>query len=354
MLDLDDENLVSKIDKSNMLDAVERFPDQIEKTGEIIDSVKLDRLYKVDNIVISGMGGSAISGDILQSYLRNMFKTPVFVNRRYDLPKWTNKNTLLFSQSYSGNTEETLSVFKQGVQKKCKIIAISSGGKLGKLCTKHDVSHIKIPSGLQPRAATAYLLFSSLLTLNKTGLLKQGLDDEIKETIHLAEYLRDKNKKTIPEKDNPSKKIAKKILGTIPQIYGWNIYTPIAKRWRQQFNENSKVIARCDEVSECNHNDIVGWSMNPEVSKYFSCILFRDDQLESIYMCKRLNFMKKLYQDVSDEVIEIPVKGKKNLAKMMYAMYLGDYISVYLAILREIDPSPVSIIDELKEKLDEI
>lgn len=351
---LDDQKSISKIDKSNMLEAVELFPDQIKKTIDIIDSVKLGRLYKIDNIVISGMGGSAISGDILQSYLRDTFKIPVFVNRKYDLPKWTNKNTLLFSQSYSGNTEETLSAFKQGVQKNCKIIAISSGGKLQKLCENHDISHIKIPSGLQPRAATAYLLFSSLLSLKKVGLLKNNIQNEIKETISVAENLKKNNKKSVPEEKNHSKQIARKLFRTIPQVYGWGFYESIARRWCQQFNENSKVICRYDKVSECNHNDIVGWSKNPKFSKNFTCILFRDKKNESLKMSERLDFMKKLYDDVAAKVVEIDIPDKKRLPRMMYAMYLGDYISCYLAILRKIDPSPVEVIDELKNRLDKI
>jgi len=129
---------------------------------------------------------------------------------------------------------------------------------------------------------------------------------------------------------------------------------PIAKRWCTQFNENSKIISRYDEVSECNHNDIVGWAMDPEMAKNFVSILFRENEDESIYLSTRLNFMKKLYETNAADTIEINIKGKKKLSKMMYAMYLGDFISCYLAILRKIDPTPVSIISELKEELAKI
>ena len=180
---------------------------------------------------------------------------------------------------------------------------------------------------------------------------KLDLESEIDETIHITEEFRNHNKKEITEKDNISKQMAKKILNSIPQVYGFNFYSPIAKRWCTQFNENSKIICRYDEVSECNHNDIVGWSMNPEATKKFTCILFRDDETETIYMSKRLDFMKKLFEAVAGSVIEIQIKGKKRLAKMMYAMYLGDFVSCYLAILRKIDPTPVAIINELKNEL---
>jgi glucose/mannose-6-phosphate isomerase len=348
---LDDLKSISEIDKSNMFKDLAGFPDQIENSKNIVDSSNLQSIYKVDDIVISGMGASSITGDIIQALFRDKLDIPIYVNRQYDLPRWANKNTLVLSQSYSGNTEETLSTFKHATQKHCQIIGISSGGKLQEYCEKRDIPHIKVPSGIQPRGATGYMLFSAIYALIKTGVIKHDIDPEISETITIVKDFRDQNKIEIPSKDNFSKQLAKKLLDKTPQVYGWNFYTPIAKRWCTQFNENSKLICRYDEVSECNHNDIVGWSMNPEVSKLFSCIIFRDHKNESIYMEKRLDFMKKLFDGVAADVIEIPIKGKKRLASMMYAMYLGDYISCYLAILRKIDPSPVNIIAELKEEL---
>lgn len=351
---LDDLQLIEKIDKSKMLDIIAKFPEQIKETKDIVKSAQLNKFFKIDNIIMDGMGGSAISGDILQTLLRDRLNIPVFVNREYDLPRWANKDTLVIFQSYSGDTEETLSAFKHACQKKCKIMGVSSGGKLQEYCEKRGISHIKIPSGLQPRAATAFLLFSSLLALKKINVLKDEFDSEIMETIELTMDLRNKNNKDVVEKDNLSKQIAIKIHNTIPQVYGWGFYSPIARRWCTQFNENSKVIARYDMVSECNHNDIVGWSQNPEASKKFSCILFRDDKIESVYMSKRLNFMKNLFEDVAANVIEVQVRGKKTLPKMIYAMYLGDFVSCYLAVLRKIDPTPVHVITELKKILAEL
>ena len=351
---LDDLEYISKIDKSNMLDVISKSPEQIKETIEIVSHTNIPNFLKIDNILISGMGASAISGDIVQHLFRDKLDTPIFVNREYDLPKWANKDTLIISQSYSGNTEETLSAFKQAHQKRCKIIGITSGGKLQEYCEKREIPIIKIPSGFQPRAVTTYILFSSLLAFKKIGLLDDNIDSEIQEAIQTTADLRKNINKSVPEKDNISKQIAKNIFSTIPQVYGWGIYSPIATRWCTQFNENSKVIARYDVVSECNHNDIVGWSMNPEVSKNFSCILFRDEENESIYMSKRLDFMRHLLEGSASKVIEVKPQGKKRLAKMMYTMVLGDFVSCYLAILRNIDPTPVDAIIELKKALDEV
>ncbi len=351
---LNDLKILSEIDKSNMLGAYENFPEQIKESKNIVDLTNLNSYFKIDNIVLSGMGASSITGDIVQGLLRDKFDIPFFVSRQYDLPKWVNKNTLVISQSYSGNTEETLSTFKHANQKRSKIIGISSGGKLQEYCEKRQISYIKIPEGYPPRAATGYALFTLLYALKKIGILTMNFEQDIEESILLTSNLIKKIKKEIPEKDNYAKQIANKIYNKIPQVYGFNYLVPISKRWCTQFNENSKVICRYDEVSECNHNDIVGWSANPEVSKKFICIMFRDSENESIYISKRLNFMKKLFDDVAGDIIEIQPQGKKHLAKMMYLMLLGDFISCYLAILRKIDPTPVVAITELKNELSKL
>jgi glucose/mannose-6-phosphate isomerase len=344
---------IARVDKANMLDGLARFPEQIKESLAIAEAAERFNFIKIDNVLVAGMGGSAISGDIMASLFRDKLDVPLLVNRDYDLPKWVNKDTLVICISYSGNTDETLSSFKIAYQKKCKIICISTGGKLQELAEKREVPFVKIPSGIQPRAATAYLLFPSILFLKKIGLLKTVIDADIQETIAVTQDFVAMNNKDVPEENNQAKQLAKKIFNTIPQIYGWGIYTPIAKRWRHQLNENSKVIARTDVVPECNHNDIVGWSANPEISKLFSCILLRDKDEEIIDITTRFSFMRDLFRNTAGNIIEVSPKGKSQLAKMMYLMCLGDFTSCYLAVLRGIDPSPVDIITELKKRLAE-
>jgi glucose/mannose-6-phosphate isomerase len=344
---------ITMIDKANMLDGLAWFPEQIKEALTITEAVQRFNFLKIDNVVVAGMGGSAISGDIMLSLFRDKLDVPLIVNREYDLPKWVNKDTLVICISYSGNTDETLSSFKIASQKKCKILCISTGGKLQDLAEKRGIPFIKIPAGIQPRAATAYLLFPSIIFLKKIGLLKTAIETDIEETIAVTSDFVTLNKKEVPEENNLAKQLAKEIFNTIPQIYGWGVYTPIAIRWRHQLNENSKIIARSDIVPECNHNDIVGWSGNPDISKQFSCILFRDKNEETIDMTTRLNFMRDLFHNTAGNVIEVSPKGKSQLAKMMYLMCLGDFTSCYLAVLRGINPSPVDIITELKKRLAE-
>jgi glucose/mannose-6-phosphate isomerase len=204
---------------------------------------------------------------------------------------------------------------------------------------------------LQPRAAIAYLLFSLILVLQKTGVLTHHIEADVTEAIAVAQEVVRDNTVSVEESSNPAKQIARMLLGSIPQIYGWGIYAPIGTRWRYQFNENSKIIAHSDVIPESNHNDIVGWGCNPEVSKYFSCILFRDRTLETIFLAKRFDFMKSVFQDTVQTVIDIPAKGRSPLAKCISLLLVGDYVSCYLAILRQIDPTPIDVITELKQKL---
>ena len=341
-------------DKSGMLETISRFPDQIKDAVALAATIERLPFLKVDNIIISGMGGSAISGDLVESLFRDKLDVPLMVNREPDLPKWANKDTLAMCLSYSGNTEETLSAFKAASQRKCKIISISTGGKLEELSRARDgVVFLKIPSGMQPRAATPYLLFPTIMLLHKAGVVKANLDADLDETIQVAKEFVAANNPEVPEASNPAKQLARRLSGAIPQIYGWGPYTPVATRWRQQFNENSKIIARADEVSECNHNDLVGWSQSPEFTKHFTYILFRDRDNESISLSTRLDFMKSLGQNVAKDVIEVAPKGKSRLARMMHLMCQGDFASNYLALLRGVDPSPVDIVTELKRRLAE-
>ena len=348
---LDDATHIIEIDKSHMLDKIAQFPSQIREAVELGKTIQIEKIFKIDNIIITGMGASGLAGDIIQRLYRDRVDVPILINREYDLPKWTKKDTLTIFMSYSGNTEETLAAFKHASQKKCKIISISSGGKLQDFSEKRGLPHIKIPSGFQPREAIGYFVIILLSIFHYTGLLKNSLDSDIEETIEILTDFIEKNNKSIPQEDNLSKQISSKIAGTIPQIYGWGIYSPISIRWRTQFNENSKIIA-CDSiVPESNHNDIVGWSMDPNTSKRFTCILFRDKSEESIYMTTRLDFMKNLFEETAANVIEIQPVGKSRLTKMMYSLCLGDFISCYLAVSRNIDPTPVDAIKELKSQL---
>lgn len=353
-MDLDNQQSIDHIDTSDMFHILNSFPEQIKQTIELMNNQPLPKIYNIKNIVIAGMGGSAISGDLLQSYLLSRYNIPIYVNRDYSLPRWVNKHTLVFAQSYSGNTEETLSAFKNASEKKAAIIAITSGGKLQTYCERRKLPYITIPSGYPPRTTIGYLFFISLLSLQKIGIYQHSLEKPIQETIQLSKETTASFHKDICTENNPAKKIARSLFETMPHIYGWDIYSSLAKRWVTQFNENSKILARYAQIPESNHNDIVGWSGNQKISKHCSCVLFRDKQRETPSLSTRFEFMKKLFSTSAAKTIEVDVQGKQDLTKMIYLLQLGDYVSFYLAILRNIDPTPVMIIDQLKTELEKL
>ncbi|MFH1100423.1 MAG: bifunctional phosphoglucose/phosphomannose isomerase [Methanobacteriota archaeon] len=347
---LDDIRLMAEVDKSNMLDVLARFPDQITEAVDLVKTVQIPDFIKVDQVIITGMGASGISGDLIQSLFRDAIDVPLVVNKEFDLPKWANKHTLTVFVSYSGNTEETLNAFKNASQKKCKIIGISSGGKLQELCEKRGLTHICVPGGIQPRSAIAYLFIPLVYILERNRLIKNSIDTDLAEVLTVTTECRNQNNKMVNEQENLAKQIARTLLGTTPQVYGWGIYAPVAKRWRTQFNENSKVIARDDVVPECDHNDIVGWSADGKVAKQWSVLLFRDKDEESLYQSVRLDFMETLFTGSVAHLIEVAPRGKNRLAKVLYTLYLGDFVSCYLGLLRNIDPSPVDAITALKNQ----
>jgi len=348
---LDDERLIAEVDKSNMLDVLARFPDQITEAVNIMKTVQLPDFIKIDHVIITGMGASGISGDLIQSLFRDTIDVPLVVNKEFDLPKWVNKHTLAVFLSYSGDTEETLNAFKMASQKKCKIIGVSSGGKLQDLCEKRGVTHIRVPGGIQPRAAIAYLLIPLFFILERNRLIKNSIEMDLAEVLTVTTECRDQNNIMVKEDENLAKQIARSILDTTPQVYGWGIYSPVATRWRTQFNENSKVIARDDVVPECDHNDIVGWSADGKIAKQWSVLLFRDKDEESLFQSVRLDFMKTLFTGSVAHFLEVYPRGKNKLAKVLFTLYLGDYVSCYLAVLRHVDPSPVDAITALKNQL---
>jgi len=351
---LDDMKFISSLDKSNMFAQIASFPTQITDAMQLINDTSLLKIYNIHQIIITGMGGSAISGDILEKYLLHKLNIPIHVNRTYDLPKWATKKTLVIAQSYSGNTGETLAALKNANEKKCSIIGISSGGLLKEYCQKHSLPYIQIPEGYQPRSALGFLFFSSILALHKTGLLSTVIQPEIDESISVTKELIEQVNPNIAFDNNAAKQIANQIDHTMPIIYAWNYYAPIAKRWATQFNENSKVISKYGCIPEKIHNEIVGWAEHTEYAKYFSGILLRDKKIETLQIKTTFDFVYKLFDQTLGKVVEINVMGKSPLAKLMYLLVLGDYISCYYALLRNKDPTPISIINQCKDELSKL
>jgi len=339
-MNLDDIEGISKVDREGMLDVIEKFPEQVGEAADMMKSFPSPD-FDVENVIITGMGGSAIGGEMIASLFKKESKVPIIVNRGYELPSFAGEKTLLVAASYSGNTEETLSCFEEAVERGCKTITISSGGNLEKESEKADF-YIKIPGGMQPRAALAYLLLPSMAILEKVGITGKT---DVNETVKVLGKLRAVIKKDVPARDNPAKRIASGISG-IPLVYGHGILAVAARRWRQQLNENAKMRAFDFSVPEANHNELMSWEGNGGDT---TCIFLRDSG-EGKQIRKRFDYMKEVYGKMA-KVEEIYVEGEDAFSRLMYAVYMGDCVSNYCAVLRDIDPTPVGLIQELKKKL---
>ena len=345
---LDQPEKVKKIDESDMLSHLMKTPDYCQDAINRAKQVKLEKV-KPKNIVIAGMGGSAMGGEILQDWLRDELPIPIDVCKDYTLPAYANKDTLFFANSYSGNTEETLSAFLEAIRRKCMAITITSGGHLLSFSKELQVPNLTIPSQLPPRVAIPYLFFPLPVLMEQMGLLS-SIEKELQETIQVLKKVGEKNSPEIPIEANPAKKLALELLETIPVIYGFRQYQSVAHRLKTQFNENSKVPSKYDVFPELNHNETVGWEAPELLTKNYSIILVRDPD-EPPEIRHRIETTKSLVLHKAKKVLEIYAQGERKLAKMFSVLHVGDFTSVYLAILQGVDPTPVKIIDEVKREL---
>lgn len=346
---LDKQEKIKEVDRSNMLSHLIKTSDYCRDAIKRAEQTSIPKKVKPKNIIIIGMGGSAIGGEILKDWLRDQLPIPIEVCRDYTLPAYANKNTLVFANSYSGNTEETLSAFLAAIRRKCPTIAITSDGQLEAFCKKLQVPHVIIPSGLPPRVAIPYLFFPLPVLMEKMGILS-NVEDELEETMQVLERVGKANSPSVPTENNKAKKLAHELMGTTPIIYGFKQYSAIAHRLKTQFNENSKVPSKHDTFPELNHNETVGWEAPETLTKKYSIILIRDPE-EPPEIRNRIETTTALAFKKAKNIIEIDAEGKRKLAKMFSVLCVGDYASVYLAILQNKDPTPVKIIDRVKSEL---
>ncbi|MEK6869762.1 MAG: bifunctional phosphoglucose/phosphomannose isomerase, partial [Nanoarchaeota archaeon] len=318
------------LDSQNMLQVIKDFPNQCRVALSLPKGLSISN--NINNIVVAGMGGSAIGGDLLKSYM-NDANIPVYVNRDYKLPGFVNENSLVFAVSYSGNTEETLSSLKDAKEKNAQIIGITSGGKLAIECKKV----IKIPSGFQPRAALGYLFFPMLGVLHNSNIARVKNED-LNEVLEIL--------KNTSKFNDDGEKLAKSLKEKIPVIYASEALGPIAMRWKTQINENAKMPAFYNVFSEMNHNEIAGYK---GMDSKFAAVIIRDKH-DNGSIKKRMDVCKEIMED-KVYVKEVETQGNGLLARMLSAIYLGDFVSYHLALWNRVDPSPVEIIEAMKRKL---
>ena len=373
MIDLDNLEIYRQYDQSGMLVHLHGLPQQCRQAWEKASKFALPTDFKdINKIVICGMGGSAIGGDLLRSLTSELNKPLVFVHRGYDLPAFVDSKTLVIASSYSGNTEETLSAFKQALTTKCKKLAITTGGKLKNLAQENDVPVFTIDYLGQPRAALGYSFIPLIALLAKLGFLEDKSADPtsslrakrsnltaralpalIEGMAQTLEGLLDKLAENIPMPHNPAKQLAKKLFGKLIVIYSAGILSPVAQRWKGQFNENSKAWAFYETFSELNHNAVVGYEFPKEMKKGIYIVMLCCPSLHPRIL-SRYQITSEILEKAGVEHEIIDSQGENDLTRIMSLVFLGDWVSYYLAMLNQTDPTPVKMIDYLKKRLNSI
>jgi len=322
-----------------MVREIYRFVDDLEESIEA--SIEIESEF--DNVMICGMGGSAIGGDIITGCVVNDSKYPVSVHRFPELPHWVNERTFMIISSYSGNTDETLSMYDQAVKKKCQIVILTSGGKLKKLGEEHGDRIIYMSPGVQPRSAIGLVVGYSAVIIDK--ICGTNCVSELKKLLPSLRRYRDE----LSGEESEAWEIARAVHGRVPIIYATAGIYPSATRWKSQINENSKTMAFAGSVPEFNHNEISGWSEGELRDKCLPVFLYEAAASKTIRKMAdaSISSMKEYGQDVR----VVNVKGKTTMERILRSMMIGDYVSLYLAHLRGVDPVNVPSIIELKRRL---
>jgi glucose/mannose-6-phosphate isomerase len=337
---------VVRYDPQNQFQVLKETYLQIESAWNNSFDVKKFKNKRFRKIIVSGLGGSAISGDLMQNFLRDELSVPLFVNRNYNLPKFADKDTLLIISSYSGETEETISVFEEGIKRKCPIVCVSSGGKVEGIASKKKIPLVKLKSGLQPRFALGLSFFSLLKILMELGFIH----DQGSEVEKIKNLWRIKGEEYTKE-ENIAANCAEQIIGFIPVIYSAaDLTTAAGYRFKCQLNENSKLHAFHNVLPEMNHNEIIGWESFSD--KQFNAKLINIlDESYPFQIKKRFEITTELAVKRGLEYLNIESEEEDFKVRLMDLIYLFDWITYYTAVLRGYDPSEIDNIQTLKKRL---
>ncbi|MBS3061032.1 MAG: bifunctional phosphoglucose/phosphomannose isomerase [Candidatus Diapherotrites archaeon] len=322
----------NKYDKTNFFNLIELFPEQLVEADAIAQkkTFKLDR--PVSNVVICGMGGSGIGGKLVQNLTKSTATVPITTHGDYSLPGFVNEHSLVCCVSYSGNTEEILSAYKEAKKRNCQVLSITSGGKL----LEWDKTAIQVPAGYPPRAALAFLFVPLLHALSQSKLVPD-YSISLKQSIVSLHKNQSKLQKT-------AQKIVKQIGKKMPIIYGTALFSDAAYRFTTEFNENAKVLAHYHVIPEHNHNEI---SAIPNTKNAFYILL--REQNEPAQIQKRFEFVKKLIK--TKNFHEEKFNGESALENLLTAIHLAAWTTYYLAIQHKQDPNAIPLITQLRKEL---
>ena len=349
-INLDDIKLYTKNDPEGMLARIKELPAQFKQAWQAAMSFSLPADYRnIDKVVVLGMGGSAIGGDLVRGLIQYESKIPVIIHRDYGLPAFIDEKTLVIASSYSGNTEETLSGFELALKTGAKKLVMTTGGKVQQMAEKNNVPVFKIDYKSQPRAALGFSFVPALGVMQKLGFIADKSPD-VTETIDILEKLSTRLDENSIGKANPAKQIAQRLYGYLPVIYGAGIAAEAAHRWKTQINENGKAWAFYEVFPELNHNATVGFPLPKDIASKIRVIMLRSPTYNARVKL-RYEVTAGLLKQAGVACEYVDAEGQSALAQMMSLVMVGDFTSYYLAILYGVDPTPVKSISYLKEQL---
>lgn len=333
---------IKTLDKQDMLGKLKGFPAQCREAYALACPALAER--KFSRIVFCGMGGSAIGGDIMSAVAFGHSKMPCAVNRDYTLPAYADAHTLVVAMSYSGNTEETLSALKSAREKGCGIVCISSNGKVEEQARTGGIPFVKIPGGYPPRCATGYLFFPCYRMMSGLGVVPRIEDGFFSKIEKWAEEL-------FPGKTrNSAMEIAEKFREKVPVIYSDGRLLPATTRWKTQIAENGKAFAFINVLPEMNHNEIMSWRYPEWFIK--KCVpVFITSGKEHQRTQLRFDIIRDIILKVRGDILEIKAEGQNLLEELFYLVILGDWVSFYLALLNDSNPTEINEINLLKKRL---
>jgi glucose/mannose-6-phosphate isomerase len=349
-MDLNDKTLYRKIDSQNYLAEIDHLPEQLEKAYQLGLALGLPAWQGIKNVIIAGMGGSAIGADLLTAYVAPLCPVPVIVQRNYNLPAWADgPGTLVVASSHSGNTEETLQAFDQAYQEGCRILALCTGGKLAEKARLSETVLWAFHHAGQPRAAVGYSFGLLLALLKRLGLIPDPTG-ELTEAVSAMRSLQDSLRADVPVANNPAKREAGQLVGRLVLVFGANILEPVARRWKTQLNELAKAWAQFESLPEANHNALAGLTQ-PEQALSTSMALFLRAKSYHPRNLLRLELTKQAYMLEGLNTDFIDAQGENSLAQQWTTLLFGDYLAYYLSLLYEIDPTPIGMLEGFKQQL---
>jgi len=354
MIDLNDAAAVRALDSLQMIDLTMAYPHQFRDGLTLGMSFPLPaRPDRVDEVVLLGTGGgSAASANLLRSYLFDRSAVPIISVQGYNAPAYVDQHSIVIAISHSGKTEEINSSAAQAIDRGATVIGLGAGGRLKEMLTAAGRPYLDVPGGFMPRIAIGYIMMPLLALLHRWGLApfsKAEFDHAMDEMTRLAEAYRPERSTAL---GNEAKRLAEALAPFIPVVYGFaDHYDAVAWRIKNQMGENAKYMAFWNTIPHLHHDEAVGWDMQPELCRNLGFLLLRDSEAESSQMAKRWSATTEILTERMGRVESAYATGTGRLARMLSLVLLGDFLSIYLAIRKGVDPTPVAIIDLFKRKV---